>query len=99
VEITLLVLSLDNKRIVEWGLELKFLVHIGLLDINCSLKDLKNYCVMTVIYDSKCTSVQGNGMIVVTIARIRQVAVLQLHNMGVLYSRYLGIFVLAVIGR
>jgi len=54
---------------VEWGLELKFLVHIGLLDINCLLKDLKNYCVMTVICDSKFTSVQGNGMIAVTVAR------------------------------
>jgi len=99
VEITLLVLSLDNKRIVKWGLELKFLVHIGSLDINCSLKDLKNYCVMTVICDSKCTSVQGNGMIAVTVARIRQVAALQLQNVGVLHSRYLGIFMLAVIER
>ena len=39
------------------------------------------------------------GITSVTVACIRQVAALQLHNMGTLYGRYLGTFMLAAIGR
>ena len=55
--------------------------------------------VVTTICSAKCTAFELMGMIGVATGCIRQVAALQLHNIGILYGRYLGIFRLTVIRR